>query len=107
MTQDFSRHNAEVRQVWESYRAGRPWRVPMVLTSVARIWVLDPTLNRAGITWKEYLNDPDLMFDISLKHQYYVSHNIPQDAEMGIPARLEVLYQPAHRLRFSLRSTVS
>ena len=86
MTQDFSRHNAEVRQVWESYRAGRPWRVPMVLTSVARIWVLDPTLNRAGITWKEYLNDPDLMFDISLKHQYYVSHNIPQDAEMGIPA---------------------
>ena len=86
MNHDFSRHNEEVRQVWESYRAGRPQRVPMVLTSVARIWVLDPALNRAGITWKQYLNDPDLMFDVSLQHQYYVSHHIPQDGEMGIPA---------------------
>ena len=26
---DFTRHNEEVRQVWESYNAGRPIRVPV------------------------------------------------------------------------------
>ncbi len=83
---DFQRHNAEVKQVWEAYQAGRPIRVPMVLTSVQRIWVLDPSLNTAGITWKDYLNDPQTMLDVSLAHRYYVAHHIPQDAEMGIPA---------------------
>jgi hypothetical protein len=58
----------------------------MVLTSVQRIWVLDPQLNRAGITWQTYLNNPQVMFDVSLAHRYHVSHHIPQDAEMGIPA---------------------
>jgi len=83
---DFTRHNEEVKQVWEAYHEGRPIRVPMVITSVQRIWVLDPQLNRTGITWEVYLNDPDVMFEVSLQHRYYVAHHIPQDAEMGIPA---------------------
>jgi uroporphyrinogen-III decarboxylase len=83
---DFSRHNAEVRQVWEAYNAGRPLRVPMVLTSVQRIWVLDPELNTRGVSWQQYLNDPRTMFEVSLAHRYHVAHHIPQDAEMGIPA---------------------
>jgi hypothetical protein len=83
---DFSRHNEEVQVVWQAYSAGHPVRVPMVLTSVQRIWVLDPSLNHAGITWRDYLNNPDHMLGAALQHKYHVTHTIPQDAEMGIPA---------------------
>ena len=82
---DFSRHNEEVTRVWEAYHAGTPIRPPMQLTSVQRIWVLDPTLNTRGITWQQYLNDPKTMFEVSLEHRYHVAHHIPQDALMGIP----------------------
>jgi uroporphyrinogen-III decarboxylase len=84
---DITRHNEEVQQVWQAYSAGKPLRVPMMLTSVQRIWVLDPALNTQGTTWQEYLNDPQVMFDVTLQHKYYVAHHIPQDAEMGIPAQ--------------------
>lgn len=84
---DFSRHNEEVRRVWQAYEARQPIRVPMVLTSVQRIWVLDPALNTTGITWQEYLNDPQVMFDVSLAHRYHVAHHIPQDSEMGVPEK--------------------
>jgi hypothetical protein len=89
---DFSQYNDEVRQVWDAYGQGKPIRVPMVLTSVPRIWVLDPTLNREGILWKDYLNHPEVMFDVCLKHKYYVVHTIPQDDEMGIPAEQWNIY---------------
>jgi uroporphyrinogen-III decarboxylase len=82
---DYSRHNQEVKLIWDTYQAGRPVRVPMLLTSVARIWVLDPALNTTGITWQEYLSDPHVMLDVSLKHKYYVAHTIPQDWPMGVP----------------------
>jgi hypothetical protein len=82
---DFVRHNEEVRQVWQAYYSGKPLRVPMLLTSVPRIWVLDPSLNPSGVTWQQYLNDPQVMLNVCLEHQYYVSHFIPQDSEMGVP----------------------
>jgi hypothetical protein len=84
---DFSAHNEEVQQVWQAYHAGKPVRVPMLLTSVPRIWVLDPGLNPDGITWQEYLENPAVLYDVTLQHSYYVAHHIPQDAEMGIPAK--------------------
>jgi hypothetical protein len=84
---DFIQHNAEAQEVWQSYHAGQPVRVPMVLTSGPRIWVLDPSLNREGITWKQYLQDPAVLYDVTLKHKYYVAHTIPQDMEMGIPEK--------------------
>lgn len=84
---DFKRHNEEVKQVWQAYQDGKPTRAPMVLTSVQRIWVLDPTLNTAGITWQQYLNDPRTMLDVSLAHRHYVAHHIPQDSEMGVPEK--------------------
>ncbi len=84
---DFKRHNEAVRKVWQDYHAGKPSRAPMVLTSVQRIWVLDPSLNSGGITWQDYLNDPQIMLDVSLAHRYHVTHHIPQDAEMGIPEK--------------------
>ena len=83
---DFTQHNEEARQVWAAYHSAHPIRPPMLLTSVQRIWVLDPALNTTGITWEQYLNDPRCMFEVSLAHRWHVAHHIPQDAEMGIPA---------------------
>ena len=73
--------------MWDSYHAGRPIRVPFgPLGTNPRIWVLDPSLNTEGITWQQFSNDPELMFQTCLKYQYYLAHTIPQDREMGIPA---------------------
>jgi len=83
---DFTEHNEEVRRVWQAYRAGKPIRVPMALSVEQRWWVLDPELNRSGITWHAYLNDPETMFQVCLKYKYDLAHRISQDVEMGIPA---------------------
>jgi len=83
---DYTQHNEEVRQVWQAYREGHPIRVPMSLVAEMRWFLLDPELNQEGITWEAYLNHPELMFDLCLKHAYLVRHPIPyQDAILGIP----------------------
>jgi uroporphyrinogen-III decarboxylase len=83
---DYTQHNEEVRQVWQAYRAGHPIRVPMNLVTDMRWYLLDPELNREGITWQAYLNDPELMFEVYLKYAYAMRHRIPyQDAILGIP----------------------
>jgi hypothetical protein len=83
---DFKRHNEEVRQVWESYEAGRPVRVPVGRFTIGpRIWLLDPALNVEGITWRAFANDPELMFQVLLKYEYHLRHHVVHDIEMGIP----------------------
>jgi len=46
----FDEHNAEVRQVWRTYREGDPVRVPMILGSSARFYLSNPRLNTGGTT---------------------------------------------------------
>ncbi len=86
MNQDFTAHNLEVQQVWETYRAGKPVRTPMLLSANSRIWVLDPTLNRAQVTWKQFVSDPQIQLETQLQFRHYLAHHIPQDSEMGIPS---------------------
>jgi len=83
---DFSEHNEEVRRVWQAYRTGKPVRVPMALSVEQRWWVLDPELNRSGVTWHDYLNDPETMFQVCLQYKYALVHRVAQDVEMGVPA---------------------
>lgn len=83
----FEAHNEEVRQVWAAYRAGRPIRVPVGNFTIGpRIWVLDPRLNTAGITWQRFSTDPQVMFDVLLQYKYHLHHHVPHDIEMGVPA---------------------
>ncbi len=83
---DYTQHNEEVQQVWQAYREGHPLRVPMSLCMDMRWYLLDPQLNREGITWKAYLNQPELMFETYLKYAYELRHRISyQDAMLGIP----------------------
>jgi uroporphyrinogen-III decarboxylase len=37
------------------------------------------------VTFKEYFENPDVMFSWNLEFQYWMRHNLLQDAELGIP----------------------
>ncbi len=83
---DYVKHNEEVAAVWAAYRAGRPLRVPLANFTIGpRIWVLNPALNRAGVTWEQMSTDPEVMFQAYLQYKYYLVHHIPHDIEMGVP----------------------
>ena len=91
-TIDFNRHNAEVNELWEAYRAGNPPRAPIILGINPRLSLQDPKINVTGTTFKDYILKPEVMFETQLRHQYHVRHHIPQDQPMGIPDKPAGLY---------------
>jgi len=82
---DFSSHNAEVKEVWSSYYSGRPVRVPVYFNMNPRMILLDPALNKEGVSFKDYFESPEVMAKIQLKFRKWVRFNVPQDREMGYP----------------------
>lgn len=85
MDGNFKQHNQEVKRVWESYAAGTPCRIPMIIGVNPRYLLLDPRLNPMGVTFQEYFEEPEVMFQIQLEFQDFVRHHIFADHEMGIP----------------------
>ncbi len=99
---DFDRHNEEVQQVWSAYRAGKPVRVPVIFGTNARFTIWMPEANPRGITFEQYFSDPQTMLERQIEHQYWVRHNVPQDADMGlsekgwdIPVDFQNVYEAA------------
>ncbi|HEY0866784.1 MAG TPA: uroporphyrinogen decarboxylase family protein [Fimbriimonas sp.] len=93
---DAVRHNEEVAEVWEAYRAGDPIRVPMILGSTPRFTSEIPDWNPHGITYEDVFEDPMLMLQRQIEHQAWVRHTLPQDAEWGLPLdgwRVEVNFE--------------
>ena len=82
---DYAKHNEEAREVWEAFHARKPIRVPVVVSTNPRMYLLNPELNRDGITFEDCWKDPDLMASVQMKSQHYVRHNILWDTEMGMP----------------------
>ena len=87
---DFIRHNEEVKEVWERYNAGDPIRVPMILGINPRIWLLDPKLNREGISFETYSKDAVTMARVQMYTKEYIRTNLPADHEMGLPDSWEL-----------------
>jgi len=84
MRADFTRHNEEVRRVWDAYHAGKPIRVPVGNFTIGpRIWLLNPALNTTGITMERFSTDPEVMFQVLLAYKYHLHHHVPHDIEMG------------------------
>ncbi len=86
----FNEHNAEVREVWEAYNDGRSLRTPVILGINARYFLLNPDLNVSGVTFRDYSEDPDVMFDCQLAFQRWSKFNLVQDCELGLPERWQV-----------------
>ncbi|MEN6356696.1 MAG: uroporphyrinogen decarboxylase family protein [Armatimonadota bacterium] len=82
---DYDKHNEEVARVWQAFNAKKPVRVPVILGINSRIYLLNPDLNKEGITFQQYSEDPDLMARVQMLSQDYIRHNMIQDAEMGMP----------------------
>jgi hypothetical protein len=82
---DFEQHNEEVRQVWQAYREGKPIRVPVIFGINVRFTMWLPEANPRKITFEQYFSDPQIMLERQIEHIHWVRHNIPQDAEMGLP----------------------
>ncbi|MDR3708095.1 MAG: uroporphyrinogen decarboxylase family protein [Capsulimonadaceae bacterium] len=83
---DYAAHNAEVKEVWAAYRAGKPIRTPVIWGINTRYTMFNDAANPRRITFEQYFNDPSVMLERQLEHQEYIRLNIPQDAEMGLPA---------------------
>ncbi|HPC16814.1 MAG TPA: uroporphyrinogen decarboxylase family protein [Candidatus Hydrogenedentes bacterium] len=88
--EDYSEHNAEVAALWTAFEARRPSRTPVRFTCNPRILMLDPSYNVRGITYREYMNDPEVMGQAVLEFRYWLRHYLPGDAERGLPEQWNV-----------------
>lgn len=82
---DFKEHNRQTRQLWEDFHKGVHQRVPMIAGVSDRYYVLNPATNPKGVSFYDYSNDPDLMFDMQCAFSEYARFHIPGDHEMGVP----------------------
>lgn len=80
---DYAAHNAEVKRVWDAYRARKPVRVPMTIGSNPRYSMAIPEANPRRITFRQFFEDPQLNLERQLEHQEWVRFNLPADHEMG------------------------
>lgn len=82
---DFKKHNEEQKKVWDSFHAGKPVRVPMIIATNARMMLLDPKLNKKNISFKEYTEDKDIMLNVQMEYRKWEKFEVIKDAEMGYP----------------------
>jgi len=87
---DIAAHNAEVKRCWEAYHAGKPCRTPIIVGLATRFFLYHPEVNPGRLSFREYSEDPDKMFDFQLRWQRWVRFNVLQDAELGLPEKWTV-----------------
>lgn len=81
----FAEHNREVSEVWARFWAGDPIRMPVIVGVSDRYFVLNPETNPGGVSFREYSEDPRLMFEMQARFAHYRRTRIPGDCEMGTP----------------------
>ncbi len=87
---DIAAHNAEVKRCWEAYSAGKPYRTPVMVGLATRFYIYNDEVNTGRLSFREYSENPDRMFEFQLHWQRWTRFNILQDAELGLPAKWTV-----------------
>ena len=82
---DFERHNKEINEVWDTFHAGDPVRMPVFVDTSDRFYVLNKVTNPENISFREYSEDPRIMFELQKRFEPYFRTQIPGDHEMGLP----------------------
>lgn len=82
---DYARHNEEVRAVMESFHAGKPIRVPMLLAGSITNYFHNPELNTKGYTFDQFFTDPQIQIEAELEYDYWKRHHLLDDTEKGLP----------------------
>jgi len=90
MITDIERHNEEQAAVWKAHHEGHPTRVPMIVAVNVRYTMLLPEVNPEGYTFQDYFLNSEVMLDLQLRHQHWMQHHMPRDAQLGLPERWTV-----------------
>lgn len=92
--QDFTQHNEEVRAVWAAYQAGTPIRVPVLMDTDTRFFILEhEELNpQERITFADYSEDALLMMEVQLGAAAWRAQQIAPhcDELAGLPDQFTV-----------------
>ncbi|MEW6252067.1 MAG: uroporphyrinogen decarboxylase family protein [Planctomycetota bacterium] len=90
---DFPRlSDAEKAAVRDAHAARRPRRVPVVLGTNSRVFLLDPRFDAEGLTYERMFHDPEALLISQLRWQYTLRcrHNVFCDAPTELPDCWEV-----------------
>lgn len=87
---DFTAHNEEMAAAWKALDQCKPTRVPMILGTNTRYFMFNNGANPKRLTFRDYTEDPDVMFDMALEFQRWSRFNLLQDAELGLPERWNI-----------------
>ena len=82
---DFAAHNGSSKALWAAFQENTHTRVPIRLNTNPRMLMLDPAYNRRGITYRDYMLDPDIMAQGILEWYYWMRFLLPGDHEKGLP----------------------
>ena len=84
--------NEEKDRVWKSYYAGTPERVPVVLATNNRVYVLDPRFNTEHLDYPEIFSDPEKMLFAQLRWQEVARSHYHRfcDYGTGLPDKWQV-----------------
>jgi hypothetical protein len=82
---DFTTHNAGSKKLWQDFHADRHARIPVRYNTNPRMLLLDPRYNPRGITFEQYMKDPEIMAETILEWQYWMRFLLPDDQEKGLP----------------------
>lgn len=86
---DYKKHNREVREIWRTFDAGDPIKMPMVAGVSDRFWVMNRNTNPKGVSFREYTDNPDLMFEMQAGFDRYRRLHVIGDHMMGYPEEEE------------------
>ena len=83
--EDFTAHNEMSRALYAAFAVNKHPRVPVRLNTNPRMLMLDPAYNRKGLSYQEYMTDPDVMGQCILEWLYWTRFLLPGDQEKGLP----------------------
>mgnify|MGYP005837636101 CR=1 FL=1 len=82
---DFAAHNAEIKEMWQAYHAGQPYRVPLTLGISQRFYLLNPVLNPDRVSFRDYTLNPEVMLSCQLRNAHWAAFHLAMDAPRGLP----------------------
>jgi len=82
---DFARHNEEVERVWQAYRDGRPYRVPVTVGGSVTNLLCNPAINETGYTFRDFFENPQAQIEVQLAYRKWCRFNLIADQPMGPP----------------------
>lgn len=84
-THDFAQHNAGVQRLMSAFERGAAPRVPAAIRAPTRFFVFCRETNRKGYTFRDYYNNPDIMWELQLAGHSWMCTHLAGDRRMGPP----------------------